>query len=119
MKRQMGNAEKRFLHLQLPIILKTWQMRHLTILESFKTKNTELQLNIADLKAMSYLSLYNAYKNRAAIFLRQDKKLEARENIAKAYCYWRKYTNLMDSLYIPVDTQRNWDFGDSRLARYG
>ena len=85
----------------------------LKIIESFNTENTELNLNIADLKAMSFLSLYNANKNRAAIFFRQGNKQEALEKISAAYCYWKKYTNLMDTLYIPVDTQRNWDFGDS------
>lgn len=85
----------------------------LDILGSLKATEKELKLNIADLKAMSYLSLYNAYKNRAAILLRQGNRPVARDMIGKAYCYWRKYTNMMDSLYIPVDTQRNWDFADS------
>ena len=66
----------------------------LNLLGSIEATDTELLLNIADLKAMSNLSLYNAYKNRAAIFLKQDNKAEARNAIAKAYCFWINYTSI-------------------------
>ena len=72
--------------------------------------NTELNLNLKNIEAMSNLSLYNAYKYRVAMLLEQLKQNEAREAIAIAYCYWKKYTNIMDELYIGVKLQRNLDF---------
>lgn len=75
--------------------------------------NTELKLNLQDLKAMVNLSLYNAYKNRAAISLIKNNKAQARDAIGTAYCYWLRYSTIMDELYYPVDTQRNWDFKKS------
>jgi hypothetical protein len=84
------------------------------IISSLSSKsNTELKLNLQDLKAMVNLSLYNAYKNRAAIYLIKGNKPSARDALGSAYCYWKRYTTIMDALYYPVDTQRNWDFKKS------
>ena len=83
-------------------------------LESLKTinagSNRDLELTLKNLEAMANLSLYNSFKFRSAIFLEQDKKEEARAAIGKAYCYWKIYTNMMDSLFKPVDLQRNRNF---------
>ncbi|MFC1765563.1 hypothetical protein ACFL6U_26255 [Planctomycetota bacterium] len=68
--------------------------------------NVELSLTLKNLRAMSYLSLYMANKYRAAIYLEQDKKNEARDAMGIGYCYWEKYTNVMDELFIGVDLQR-------------
>jgi hypothetical protein len=75
--------------------------------------NTELKLNLQDIKAMVNLSLYNAYKNRAAIHLIKGNKPLARDASGTAYCYWIRYSTIMDEMYYPVDTQRNWDFKKS------
>ncbi len=84
------------------------------IISSMSYKNnTELKLNLQDLKAMVNLSLYNAYKNRAAVHLIKGNKALAKEAIGAAYCYWIRYTTIMNEMYHPVDTQRNWDFKKS------
>lgn len=75
--------------------------------------NTELRLNLQNIKAMVNLSLYNSYKNRAAISLIKNDKTQARDALGTAYCYWTRYTTIMNELYYPVDTQRNWDFKNS------
>ena len=86
--------------------------------------NTELRLNLQDLYAMSYLSLYCANKYRAAIYLEQDKLNKARNAIGTAYCYWETYTNVIDELYISVDLQRTNDlkslrqYDDDALKEY-
>jgi hypothetical protein len=67
-------------------------------------------LNLKDLEAMANLSLYNAKKFRAALYLNQGNPAEARNAIRMACCYWQKYTNMMDELYKGVDLQRNSDF---------
>jgi len=59
---------------------------------------------------MANLSMYNAYKYRAAIYLEQEKLNMARDAIGTANCYWKNYTNIMDELYIGVKLQRNLDF---------
>jgi len=93
--------------------IESYANKALKLLQSLEVTDTELLLLIDDLKAMSNLSLYNAYKNRAAIYLKQGKQQKSMKAIGIAYCFWEKYTNIMDSLYYPVDTQRNWDFADS------
>jgi len=74
--------------------------------------NTDLNLNIKNLEAMSNLSLYNAFKFRAAVYLEQGNQGEAWNAIRSAYCYWKAYTNIMGELYEAVDLQRNYDFSD-------
>lgn len=72
--------------------------------------NTELMLNLRNLEAMANLSLYNAHKFRAAIYLEQGKADEARNAIGTGYCYWSQYTSMMAGLFKAVDLQRNSDF---------
>lgn len=72
--------------------------------------NTELKLTLKDLIAQSNLGLYNAHKFCAVLYAEQNNIDEARNAAGMAYCYWRKYTNLMDELYKAVDLQRNLDF---------
>lgn len=72
--------------------------------------NTELKLNLKNLEAMCYLGLYNAYKIRAAIYLKKGEDNNARDAVKTAYCFWRKYTDIMDELFIGVDLQRNRGF---------
>ena len=72
--------------------------------------NTELKLTLKDLEAQGNLGMYNAFKFRAAIYAGQDKQDEALEATGSAYCYWKKYTGIMDDLYRAVDLQRNLDF---------
>ena len=59
---------------------------------------------------MANLSMYNVFKYRVVIFLEQEKRDEARDAIGMAYCYWKRYTNMMDNLYVGVKLQRNLDF---------
>jgi len=72
--------------------------------------NTELSLNVKDLKAMSYLGLYNAYKFRALMHDEENDSSNARDAMGTAYCNWKKYTNIMDELYTGVEMQRNHNF---------
>jgi len=72
--------------------------------------NKELELTLKDIEAQANLGMYNAYKFRAVMFVEQNKKDKARDAIGTAYCYWKKYTSIMDELYKPVDLQRNLDF---------
>jgi len=72
--------------------------------------NTELKLTLKDIKAQANLGLFNAWKFRAVMYLEQENREMAKHAIGKAYCYWKKYTNMMDELYIGVKLQRNLDF---------
>jgi hypothetical protein len=69
--------------------------------------HVELKLNLKDLEAMANLGHYGAHKIRAAVYLEQDRKTEAKQAIHKAYRHWRIYTDIMDSLYGGADLQRN------------
>ncbi len=74
--------------------------------------NVELELTLKDLTAQGYLGRYNAEKFRAVIHDIRGEREKAKEAIGKAYCAWRKYTDLMGSLHIGVDMQRNRSFPD-------
>ncbi len=85
----------------------------LEILATLKPgKNVELQLTLKDLTAQAHLGQFNAEKFRAVIHDLQGEKEQATQAMGKAYGAWRRYTDLMDTLYIAVDMQRNRSFTD-------
>lgn len=86
-------------------------MHSLNILDSLDFgSNVELSLTLKDIKAQAYLGLYSAYKFRTVMYDIQNNKEEAADAMAKAYCFWRNYTDIMDELYFPVMMQRNKSF---------
>ncbi len=85
----------------------------LVILSTLNAKsNKQLELTLKDLTAQANLGLYNAWKLRAAMYLEQGNREKAREAIGRAYCFWRNYTNIMNTLYRGVKLQRNLDFAN-------
>jgi hypothetical protein len=74
--------------------------------------NTELELTIKDLTAQANLGLFNAWKFRAVMFLEQENREKAKDAIGNAYCFWKRYTNIMDELFIGVKLQRNLSFSN-------
>ena len=74
--------------------------------------NTELGVAINNIKAMSYLSIYYAYKIRGATHLKANEKEEARDALGTAYCWWMKYSNLMDSMFTGMKMQRTANLSD-------
>ena len=72
--------------------------------------NAELQLTLNDLTAQGHLGQFNAEKFRAVIYDLKGEREKAKEAMGKAYSAWRRYTDLMDALYIGVDMQRNRSF---------
>ncbi len=75
-------------------------------------KNVELQLTLKDLTAQGHLAQFNAGKFRAVIYYLRGENDKAKQAMGKAYAAWRRYTDLMDALYIGVDMQRNRSFTD-------
>lgn len=73
--------------------------------------NEELAINLKNLKAMSYLSLYYASKIRGATY-KGTQIVSARGAMSKAYCYWHAYTGVMDATYAGMKMQRVDDFPD-------
>jgi hypothetical protein len=81
------------------------------LLSSLKPgSNSELALNLDDLKAMTHLALFGAAKLRAAVLVEQNKPTEAREPMLKAVRHWSQYADIMDAHYIGADMQRNYHF---------
>ena len=76
------------------------------------TPNTELGVTINNIKAMSYLTIYYAYKIRGATWLKANDKDKARTSLGTAYCWWMKYSNLMDAMYTGMTMQRTADLAD-------
>jgi hypothetical protein len=91
----------------------TLSTRALEILARLKPgENVELQLTLKDLTAQAHLGQFNAEKFRAVIYDLQGEKEKAKQAMGRAYCAWRRYTDLMDALYLGVDMQRNRGFTD-------
>jgi len=82
----------------------------LSILNTMKADaNTELDVTIRNAKAMSYLTIYYACKIRGATHLKSKGKEKARNSLGTAYCWWMKYSNLMDTMYAGMTMARSLD----------
>ena len=84
--------------------------------------NTELGVAINNIKTMSYLTIYYAYKIRGATFLKANDKEKARDALGTAYCWWMKYSNLMDSMFTGMRMQRteklpDWHVHDKSVLK--
>ncbi len=84
--------------------------------------NTEFGVTINNIKAMSYLTIYYAFKIRAATDKKAGKPAEVTISLAKAYCWWMKYSNLMDQMYDGMTMQRvddfpNWHHQDANVLK--
>jgi len=84
--------------------------------------NTEFGVTINNIKALSYLTIYYAFKIRAATDKKAGKPAEVTKSLAKAYCWWMKYSNLMDSMYDGMAMQRvddfpNWHHQDANVLK--
>ena len=84
--------------------------------------NTELGVTINNIKVMSYLTIYYAYKIRGATHLKANDKEKAKDSLGTAYCWWMKYSNLMDSMYHGMTMPRtadlpNWHAHDKSVLK--
>jgi len=71
--------------------------------------NTELGVTVNNIRAMSYLAIYYAYKVRGATFSLANENEKARDAMGKAYCWWMNYANLMDGMYTGMTMARSID----------
>jgi hypothetical protein len=68
--------------------------------------DTETGMAIGNIRSMSYLSLYYAYKIRAATFLKGNDREKAKVALGNAYGWWMKYSTVMDEMYLGMEMQR-------------
>lgn len=73
---------------------------------------TELGATLDNIKAMSYLTIYYAYKIRGATHLKANNQNQARSSLGTAYCWWMKYSSLMDSMFTGMQMQRTERLAD-------
>ena len=79
----------------------------LSTINSMNTaSNAELDIAINNIKAMSYMSIYYAFKIRGATYIKANKMEDARNAMGKAYSWWMNYANLMDEMYAGMKMQR-------------
>ena len=84
--------------------------------------NADLEVAINNVKQMADLSAYYAHKVRGATFNKAGERDKAREEMAKAYCWWMAYSRSMDNMYH-ADSFRNlsiapdWKFADSAVLK--
>ena len=84
--------------------------------------NADSEVAINNVKQMAYLSTYYAHKIRGATYKKAGKTEQAREEMAKAYCWWMSYSRSMDATYKP-DSFRNlaiapdWKYADAAVLK--
>ena len=95
----------------------------LTLINTLKENgNADLGMAIKNVQQMAYLSTYYAFKIRGATFKKAGQIEKAREQMAKAYCWWMTYTRAMEETYV-ADSFRNtsiapdWKFGDAAVLK--
>lgn len=87
--------------------IETDAMSALSVIKKISAQpNTDLGVTINNLKTMSYLTIYYAYKIRGATHLKADEKAKAKDVLGTAYCWWMKYSDLMDTMYTGMKMQR-------------
>ena len=79
--------------------------------------DSKLEMKINNIKQLAYLSTHFAYKIRAATFKTAGQIPNAREAMGKAYCWWMKYANSMDAMYVgnkfrTVEIKPDWHYAD-------
>jgi len=97
----------------------------LTLINSIKGNgDADLDIAINNVKQMASLGIYYAHKIRGATYKKSGQTDLAREEMAEAYCWWIKYTRLMEETYYG-DSFRNhsimpdWKYADaSALKEY-
>jgi len=121
----LNNCNGKKSSLQLADEIEAEAKSALSIVEGMSADaNTQLGVTINNIKAMAYLSVYYAYKIRGATYLKagtlqNSKKIAA---LGTAYCWWMKYSNLMDSMYYGMSMQRvsdlpNWHSVDMAVLK--
>lgn len=84
--------------------------------------STDLGVALSNIRAMAYLTTYYAYKIRGATRLVANDKEKARVALGTAYCWWKKYASLMDSMYQGMKMARtvdiaNWHAHDASVLK--
>jgi hypothetical protein len=84
--------------------------------------NADLEMAINNVKQMANLGVYYAHKVRGATYKKAGQTDKAREEMAKAYCWWISYTRLMEVTYYG-DSFRNheikpdWKYADAAALK--
>jgi hypothetical protein len=119
-----GTCDGRKSSYQLADEIEADALSALNTLNAMKAEsNTQLWVDINNIKAMSYLSLYYAYKIRGATFKLAGQTSGTTTALGKAYCWWITYTNLMDLMYEGQANQRSnpvlpdWHFQDATVLK--
>jgi len=73
------------------------------------TLKDELQTNISNIRALSYLGLYYSEKVKGAVYKGSGDDDKARTAMGNAYCYWKRYSSLMNEMYTGMEMQRTHD----------
>jgi hypothetical protein len=77
-----------------------------------------LEAKINNIKQLAYLSTHFAHKIRAATYKKANQISSARDAMGKAYCWWMKYANSMDAMYLgnkfrTVTITPDWHWADA------
>jgi hypothetical protein len=95
----------------------------LSLIKSMKGNgNADLEMAINNVKQMANLGVYYAHKVRGATYKKAGQTDKAREEMAKAWCWWISYTRLMEDTYYG-DSFRNheikpdWKYADAAALK--
>jgi hypothetical protein len=85
-------------------------------------KNKHLEVTLNNLRTLSYLSIYYAYKVRGAIHVKAEEREKAKESLGNAHSWWMRYSSLMDNMYQGMTMARtldlpNWHAHDASVLK--
>lgn len=84
--------------------------------------NADLEMAISNVKQMANLGVYYAHKIRGATLKKAGQIEKARDEMAKAYCWWISYTQLMEVTYHGDSFRNhsikpNWKYADAAALK--
>jgi len=95
----------------------------LALISSMKSNgNADLEMAIMNVKQMANLGIYYAHKIRGATLKKAGQTEKARAEMAKAYCWWISYTDLMEVTYYGDSFRNhfikpNWHFANAAALK--
>ncbi len=95
----------------------------LAVINSIKVNgNADLEMAVMNVKQMANLGIYYAHKIRGATYKKAGLTEKARAEMAKAYCWWISYTDLMEVTYYGDSFRNhfikpNWHFANAAALK--
>jgi hypothetical protein len=118
-----GNCEGKKSSYEVADEMQTDAEKALSLINTIKgSGNADLEMAIMNVKQMANLGIYYSHKIRGATYKKAGQTEKARAEMAKAYCWWISYTQLMEVTYYGDsfrnhEIKPNWKYADAAALK--